>query len=528
VFKVIDALGLILVPHTGYEQSDTYWWSRSFGKVQLFDFDRATLTRRASVRQNGYTERALTLPGNKLVALSNEVLDVLDISNRDLPALVGTLELARNVYDIAVSGDVAVEYVGDFQQHNTKLYVVPASDPNTTTPLGVVDFPRPYGRMLKNGSFTYVVSNETYSGRSDATTGQPEMLPAALTVVDISTPTAPRVRGSLELPSNVGGGGCYGGYYGGDVAPGGYGGGYYGGCGGTEVVQMDGGFIAMHQQGYCRQWDAMYQNCTDREPHRIVIADLSNPDAPAIASSTSYDDVDWMYGLSAQGRMLYVSHYRSFVRNDQYFARYYLGRIDATNPAAPVLLPNVNIPGQFLGATADNRIIHTVENWYDYDQRTGNGTQHTLVHALDLENDTAYLRSSLEVNGYLAGLTYAAGGFAYATLQTYEPNTGTSRNQLLSFDLRNADSLRVAAQRLDQDNGYGYYWWGGVTVAGSRLFLSGGDGVAVFSLENGLAPRFADYHRTRGYGYGGTGIIIDADRAFLPSGYYGVQTLPLQ
>ena len=530
VFKVIDELGLVLVPHQRYEE-DTQrpWWGRSVGAVQLLDFDRTSLTLRGLVKQNGYTERALVLPEHKLVALSSEVLDVLDITDRSHPTLTGSLELARNVQDIAVAGDVAVEFVGTFQQRNTKLYVVPASDPNTTTPMATIDFPRPWGRMFRNGTvsadgrtrqeFAYVMSDATYTGRA-LPNGESEMLPATLSVVDLSQPTAPRLRGSIELGELGYGGGCWA--EGDAVGPGFWG----GGCGGAETVQVDGSLVAIHKSGYCKRWDPMGSTCAEQVPNEIDVVDLSNPDAPVIASQTRFDEADWMYGMKAEGRTLYVTHYESFQVGQSWRARYYLDRLDLSNPAAPEVLRKINVPGELLGTSADGSVLYTTEHWYDYDAQTGIGSSRLFVHALDLDRQAgvAYLRDTVALFGD-ASRVALAGSHAYAVVQHYDPQTGRSTAELASLDLGNPDDLRVSLRRVD---GGGRYWWGDVTIAGSRMFLANGDGLAIYSLEDPMAPRFETFHRTRGYWYGGTSLVVDGDRAFLPSGYQGVQVVSLR
>lgn len=528
VFKVLDDKGLILIPFTQYEEAQAGWYyGRSYGNVQLVDFDRQSLTMRGRVRQNGYTERAVPLPADKLAAVSNEVLDVLDISNRDTPRLDGSLELARNVADISIQGEVAVEYVGSFEQGNAQLYVVPASDPNTPDPLGRVDFDRPMSRIFKNGTLTYVVSSEMYTGRPLPGGNEPEILPGSITVVDIATPTSPRIRGRLELPRNISSGGCYYGGWEGGPGRGGVAdapGGWYGGCG-AEMVQVDGTLLAMHQAGYCREWEPNTGRCTAQEPHRIHVADLGDPDAPVIASTTTFDEPDWMYGLQAQGRMLYISHYESFERDQQWYARYYLDRVDLADAARPAVRTKINIPGQFLGASADNRYIYAQEQWYEYSSTTGISDNRTLVHALEIDEaaSLAYLRGTLTIRGYTGNVSLTPSGFAYTTVNHYDSMTGASRVELASLDLRDPANLRLATQ--DVTGAGQSYWWGSVTVAGARAFLMGGDGIAVYDISAAMAPRFDAFYRTHGYS---SAVVVDGDRAYLPGGYYGVQVLDLR
>jgi hypothetical protein len=223
----------------------------------------------------------------------------------------------------------------------------------------------------------------------------------------------------------------------------------------------------------------------------------------------------------ARGKRLYLSHYESFDQNGYYWARYYLDRVDLDDLDNPARLPKVNVPGQFVGATPDNQVIYTVENWW-----TTNDTR-TYLHTLDLAttSDRAYLRDTLSFDGYLDNSLVFHGGYAYTTLDRYDSNSGNSSSVLLTVDLSNPDALSKTEAVLP---GQGWVWWQGVKVAGQRAFLSSGDGVAIFDISQPEQPRFQSYERTYGYSwYGSDALQVQGNVAYVPTGSSGVQMIQL-
>jgi hypothetical protein len=529
VFKVLDDQGLILVPYTSWEQAQGGWWyGRQVGNVQLLDFDHDTLTLRGNVKQNGYTQRALTLGEKRLLALSDQGLDVLNISDRQNPRLEGTLELARNVADVALTDSVAIEYVGDWYSGTSQLVVTSAGDPNATRPYARLSFPYPQSRIYRNGQYAYVVSQsdgfwgwaEDAGGparggvASDAAApigggggGSDQMLKPKVTVVDLADPRNPVIRGQLDLPVDYIG--WCGGFDGGNC-------GWWGW--GDQLVQLDGGLLALKQDSQCTAWDQTTYECTNLQPAQLYVLDLNNADSPRIASSLPFDDADWISGLAAQRNTVYLTHVQSYQNSaGDWFTRYYLDRVDVSDESNPVLLPRVNIPGQFVGATADNSTIYTLEYWYD------NNNDQTYLHALTLDQDRAYLQSSLTFQGSLYGIQIDGSGYAYTTVYDWQNQTSTETQKLVTVDLRDSTNLQKAEQVLP---GSGSYWWyGDLTVAGSRLFVNAGEGMLVYDLSNPLAPAFTSFHRTHGWA---SRVVVQGSTAFVPTGYYGVETFQLQ
>jgi hypothetical protein len=507
VFKVLGGnLNLILLPFQGWSSEDY----RYIGGVQLIDFDftRNILTKRGLIENAGWVERGIPYNDQTVLTLSSEVFQILDIADRDHPELVARLELARNVQDFAVlSASHAVQLAGDWYQGDTNLTVTPLSDPDTATPTAQIHVPAPFGRMFLNGHLAYVASvqeqRDTQGNYRNLTKVQ---------VVDLQDPLHPVLRGSVTLPEEVWLGYRY----------------WYWGSG-DEVVQVNGSLLAFHRYRY------NYVDCYDcggrgtgasEQSHKIFLVDLQNPDAPVVASTVTLTDANWAWGLRSSGNLLYLSEFQQFERDGNWFARYFLRRIDVTQPARPVVLPGVNIPGMFLEASSNGQYVYTLESWWD----SANGQSRTLLHALALVGDRAYLQGSVELPGYVNNVL-VKGSAAFLTTQWWgeTPRTGSGPTSsisdsqhhtvLVTVNLSNPSSLTLLGQAEIP-----YDWAYLQKVEAGRAFIGSGAGIFSYRVTDPAQPVFEQFFRTQGWSQD---IVVHGNKVFVPAGYFGVQTFEL-
>ncbi|RMG12166.1 MAG: hypothetical protein D6729_16940 [Deltaproteobacteria bacterium] len=494
VFKVLDALNLVMVPFHSYRfDESTGYWSQ-LGGVQLIDFQRDDLVLRGLVEHAGWVRRAVPA-GTRILTVSNERLQVVDASDRDAPAITAELELARNVLDFAVLGEYGVQLVGDWYRGDTRLLVVPMSDPDLGEPAAEVKITAPYGRIFVNGSTVYLASRDWRDGRTK------------VTVVDFATPTSPRVRGEVDLPEQVA-------YWG-------YGGDWYGG---DEVVQVGGSKLVFHSYRY---WYRAYDDCydcahPDDRYDRLYVVDLSNPDAPSLASTLVLRDEDWIYGLKARGQTLYFTH-NEVAGTDargRGLARYYLDRVDLGDPAHPRRLAKINIPGVAIDLSQDQQIVYTL----DYEWRaTGDWAYRYAFNALRLVGRRAVLQDRLYLDTWPSGLSVSGNAAFFVATESHEATDGTwvQETSLRAIDLHLPGQLHLAGStRLPSDWG----WLRG--VAGGRAFVDLGwlGGLLVYDVSDPAAMRLESFDRSNGWVYA---ITVSGQTAYLAKGYYGVSAVPL-
>jgi hypothetical protein len=499
VFRTLPEDRLIVFPFQAWSQTD---W-RYIGGVQLIDLDRDRLTLRGLIKDAGWVERGVPYDPTTVLTISSEVFQVMDIADRDAPRLRGHLELSRNVQEFAIlPGSSTVQLAGDWYRGSFELLTTSLDDPNSPEPLGRLSLGAPYGRMFVNGTMAYVVSVQEVK----TTDGVPQQA-TVVQVVDVSDPAKPVKRGSVALPETV-----WPGY------------GYWHWGWGDEVAQLNGSTLAFHRFQYyfwrCLDCPVDAAGGDQDTSQKIYLVDLKDPDAPAVASTVSLPEEDsWAWGLRAVDTTLYLSSYRTKQGGDgSWETRYYLQRIGAADPADPVVHPPVNIPGYFVGASADNQIIYSQESlWTE--------TPTTTFYALALIDDKAYLQSKVELPGYVNGFE-VAGEAAFSTNYTYETVVvgeaiqWRGRSTLLAIDLRDPQSLRLAGKaELPYD--YAYLQ----KVSEGRAFLGSGAGIFVYQVSDLENLVFENFFRTQGWSQD---IDVSGGRAYVTSGYYGVQVLDLE
>jgi hypothetical protein len=245
----------------------------------------------------------------------------------------------------------------------------------------------------------------------------------------------------------------------------------------------------------------------------VVLFDLSNPDAPRRAGRVDLPDSAWSWGLRAEGGLLWLTHHE-WASADGSEVRFYLDRIDPSDPDAPRLLPKVNVPGVLLGAAAGGSRVYTLETAWDGAGQSATST----LNVLDLTSrGTARLAGSVALPGYAAGAVLGE-GFAYAVTQDGSATAPGVR--LTSIDL---GAVRAAAPQQIEGS-----WAWPLRVAGGKLFLAAGAAAGPSVLVYGLAapgsPAFETAAPTQGWAWD---VVVEGRVAYLPAGPYGVAMVPL-
>ena len=108
-----------------------------------------------------------------------------------------------------------------------------------------------------------------------------------------------------------------------------------------------------------RRWEPIYDangRYVDTNSSLYVV-DLSNPDAPAMASTLITDDPDgWWGNMRVVGDTLYTTHYEWFYRAGGRLqsagpCSYYADRIDLSDRAHPRIEAKINVPGLLVGGS---------------------------------------------------------------------------------------------------------------------------------------------------------------------------------
>jgi hypothetical protein len=478
-FLVFDpppaGIGLVLVPVQAWDPAGWTW----AGGTQLLDLSRDAVAARGFLAHPGAIARAFPADaaGERLVAFSSQVLQTIDASDRGAPAELARLDLARSVSALAVVRGHAVELAGDWPAGAMELDVTEALDPDSAEPLARVPVAAPSARMFQDGDVVWLLAHDWATGAG------------WLQAVDFSDPVHPALRGRLDIGAA-------------DAAaiwP------RWWGFG--DEAALVGHALAVHRQVWTGCWPPL--PCP-APMDRVLVYDLSDPDAPRLASEVELS-ASWSWGLLARGSFLWLTHFDW--SPDGRDGGYVLDRIDLSRPASPAVLPGVSVPGAIFAASADGSRVYTLETWWKDDGAV------TWMHGLLLGDDgLAHLQGSAPLAGYPSG---AAAGDSFAWAATADPwSARASGTRLWAVDLA---SMSVAGR---QEVSGDWAWL--QAQAGGKLFLQAGwqdQGILIYGLADPAHPALERFARTQGWVWD---VVVAGGHAYLPSGPYGVPLVPLE
>ena len=563
-FSILPEQGLIMVPFSGEsydEQACVYDWGSG---IQLIDFTDTTLTRRGVAPQVGNARRALLHQG-RLVGIGDNSVQTFDIDNRDAPVALGQLDVARNVSTVRVLGDHLMRFGSDWMTQQTILDMTPVSRAQEAQPEAEIDLSALFGedawscnggaywsgQVFTRGDFAYV-PRTTYRYNNETGVSSQRM---TIYVVDLSDRAAPRAVGSFAVNA--------------------YDDGYI-----TNVVQTDNALLIGRQTGnYTYDYNGYG---TDRRRFFYDVFELSDPSAPTKASTFEVPatvvhygwayfgvascaiDMGWgWYGGGVSTELtdgdLVVSQHAEPVPNEPRRVKYYLDRIDVSDPYNPVMLPEINIPGSAIHFNVDTNELVTIDQqetveaatspedcysrgawgYYENSPAFCRVTRRSL-NSLVLEGDRAVRKSLIELDGerrtnsiavsnsrifyttgdasrYYGYVDEAPGGTPEAqpvelepvTLETVELNNGLL-NRLPSIELRQIQK--------------GSYYYSQLYARDERVFELFDNTVTVIDTLDPEAPQRLERELPI---WGCQSLEVAGDTAYCAAGQRGVEVIDL-
>ncbi|WP_437851941.1 beta-propeller domain-containing protein [Sorangium sp. So ce363] len=348
-FTILDDLGTILVPYSGWDIDEAEGCGSYESGVQLVDFTADTLTKRGSAPARGQARRAF-VHDTRLFAVSDQEVGTFNIDDRDAPVEAADLALATVVSNTVATGDLVIRMGADWWTQAAALEVVYAAEPGRAEPIGKLDLATLasgsksdcYGSGLVNaqlfahGQYAYLL----WPSYADSTK-------TSLAVIDLTNPEAPRIASQRDLPftSNAL---YYNGYYGRIVPT------------GAAVVQAGSTLVLrnVEDQYYYYEDGSGAPPPQPRDPS-LEIIDLSNPSSPTHRSLPLPDGAGYT-GLQLDGTTVLTSHWVP-LSNDASRARFYIDRIDVADPSSAVVRTPVNVPGSLLTFDAASDRALTVD-----------------------------------------------------------------------------------------------------------------------------------------------------------------------
>jgi hypothetical protein len=574
-FSILPEQGLIMVPFSGgsYDEATCEY---DFGSgIQLVDFTDTTLTRRGVAPQVGNARRAL-LHRDHLFGIGDNAVQTFDISNRDLPVEQDQLDVARNVTSVRVLGDHLLRFGSDWATNQTILDMTPVARASEAQPQAEIDLSALFGedawscgggsswsgQVFTRGDYAYV-PRYSYSYDRQGSSYEQRL---TFYIVDLSDRSAPRAVGSFPVEPTTG-----------DT--------YI-----TNILQTDNTLLVGRQQGYYSYNPSTgKQDGTPRYFYDVI--ELSDPSAPTLASRFEVPaqaaangwgrfgvvgcsmDMGWgWYGGGSNAELtdgdMVISQHSEPVANDPNRVKYYLDRIDVSDPYQPSLLPGINIPGtavHYNGAT--NEVVTVdytdtiepsttpddcyVRGYYGYPDDHGRGCRVTrrTINALVLQGDRAVRTSQLMLDRTRRTGTIAVSDsrifYTTSDFPVYSPgvavpdvvgnsssNTGsatpapieTSPVTLETIRLGGGELTRLPSQELHRFPKNGYYYYGELYARDERVFEIFDNTLTVVDTLDPSATTRLEHELP---GWGCAALEVSGDAAYCAVGQRGVEVIDL-
>jgi uncharacterized secreted protein with C-terminal beta-propeller domain len=578
-FRLLDAEGLIVLPFSGWEYDNLGCQSVYQSGIQLIDFTTDTLTKRGVAPSVGTARRALTHEG-ALLAVSDNAVQSFDIEDRDAPQALDLVDVARNITNISVVGDSLMRFGSDWWTNRTILDMTPEGSASFAEPLAEVNLSALFGeneytcsgstnwtgQVFVNGKMAYVPRFETTYRDEQGSYVYEQLL--SFYIVDMSDESSPRPIGKFSLDpalSNE----------------------YIG-----SIVQTDSALLI----GRTRLIQVASPDPSG-SPNPIItqvpqfsydIVDTRTANAPTLATrfdvpqlfsdygwgvTIPYCAIDMRWGWWGGPYYPYYNPYsyyfnyyygsgagygNALVSGDvvasQHYERvdsagrvkYFLDRIDVSDPANPVLLDGVNIPGTVIHFDAASNQILTLDYVRDtvqtadfqacyqrapytyFDEKLGECSvfQRTL-NSLVLEDGVARRLSNIKIDDTWRTLQIAVSeDRVFVTQQKIVDSTESSvlaPQRLKAYrTTANAEFQELASIPLENE----YYPLGtsGLRARGRRAFQASVGQMTIFDTTDATAPRFSRHEMP---GVACSSLEVSGDRAYCALGQRGVETFEL-
>ena len=533
---MLDDEGMVLVPYSARDMRDEKTY-RYMNGVQIVDFDleAGDLEIRGTIEQSDMVTRTRSF-GDRILATSTQELQVIDAQDRDNPIITAHLELAIDMLDVLEVGQYALQLVRIEWGQPLLLRTVPLDMPDSGNVLFEMEINADYGRLMVVDGILVFAGYQWSSTDNDRYFVSLFNLSDPLAITELATHPLP----SGEYPNLY----SYG-----------YGSGWYSWYSyrsqttlpddAVNPLVLDDDHLVFHRYAYASYYltenlddepgdHLNYTAGTPRENHTIMILDISNPENPVMAGELSFS-AHSAWDLKIREDTLYFTesvnvlehHEENTSRNLQLS---YLGRIDLGDPANPILLPLVNIPGSVIDADAGGSIIYTLSTWWGF----GDDVIQTF-NTLSLEDDIAILQSAFVVEGMVRGIqivdsvayistsswTYWGWYWCdFVVMRWHGYDNDPGHTTLMMVDLT-TPSDPVLVNSVESSG------------TGSLLFVRNGfafiqmdsnSGILIYDVQDIQLPVLVGLHLTQS---SVLQIRMYGDHAHMVLGYYGIMTIPL-
>ncbi len=549
-FNIMPDEGLILVPFSGWEYEETGELECSQGSyrsgIQLVDMTEDSLTLRGVAPQVGQARRGF-LMNDTLVGVSDNAVQTFDIADRNAPASLGRLEIARNIQNIRLMGSTMLRFGSDWWTGETMLDFARLEEVDQAEPLGNIDLSsyeieedscrgHSYweNQVLVHGKYAYV-PRRGYEYLED---GGDYKYRYYLTfyIVDLSERTSPQVVGTFSIETK-------------DDEE------YLSGIVMTENAVL----VGRGKGHYYYNVETGEQSDVSFSYDVISLEDPANPEVvsqiqvPSNVASGGFGynvsgcaiDLGWgwwggyyygYYGGSQQALVsgnIVASQHQEPLDDGTGRVKYFLDRIDVSDPEHPVLLEPVNIPGTLVDFNDATGRLVTVDYLYE-ENSTEDGADcrngyfdseastcriyRRNINTLTLNENLAELvdRQLIDEGNTWASSVAVGDGRIFASYYDYQnADDGTQVRTLAMGSTGRLTDLGAVTLEAPAGN---------LLARGNRAFLSSYGVLNVINAENEDTIETTEHEMG---GYSCNSLEVSESYAYCALGYQGVQAFPL-
>lgn len=497
-FKIIDDLNMILLPLSWYEPASTIGVGSYYRQgAQIVDWKNDQLVSRGRVSQNGNVQRAISFK-NRVVSVSDNQVQVIDATDRDNPIATANLFLVRSVVDVFDVKGQEVQLATAEDDDKWRFFVQPFGEDDMAKSTAQLPIDLNVMYQLRSGDFISVIGSDPITGAQ------------VIRTADFSDPTKPRWRGSYSLSDDIqhiysGPYNNYWSFYD-----------YYWNPNAGQPLESQLLPATTRTVKSDANGRRFYQN-------QLRLIDLRNPDMPGLAAG-SLDMPDFPFvNKVGHGKMLFSTHTEPALDANgtpkQYHERWFLDRVDASDPAKLTALPKVNIPGRLVDVDATGTLLYTVD--YQWDEH---GQRRNSFNVLKLTNDVATLVTVVPVGDeidraryldreiWLSTHSYPWYGRADDSPDSRQPYTRLTRLRLSEAgDIASTDTHDVSGYHFDL-----------LDIDGAKVYLASSypTGLLILDTTDFANPTIVGASRTVGYV---SKLVRSGDFLYLPMGSYGVR-----
>ncbi len=557
--QVLDDQGLVLVPFASYGNWNGTSCDDSESGIQIIDYSRDHLVKRGVAPQYGQSRRAMVL-GDHLLGMSDRTVTSFDLRDKDAPTQASEVDLSNPTFRLTRVGDQIASVTNDWWTGEVMLSLTPAASPDdaaVTAKLSLAGLAKQSAALCGNGSswanwyaarlfpmgqhLVVTVPVMTYDDTAQRVDNE-----MVYGVVDLSTPTAPRLLRKLSVPleaSNYSYYGCGGFFDGWGYSA------FYGGsllADGESMVQV-GSRLAYLESIYSTRelhdaWGAVI-DWTPVMERKLHVVDFTDAEAPRVHPALELGSSRGSTPLLVSGTQVLTSRWRRSPSRASKI-KFYVDRVELGGDE-PVRLPSINTPGSLVNVDAASGRLVTVDyrrqsvpmsyeecyygngsgtGWFDHQRQTCEQVTRTF-HLSDVDADSRVtLRSSLVPPSQRLGAIKTAEDRVYllrSPAYSYDQDRVrvTEPGALLALGGIRAGELTLVSQVTA-----GVQW--PLAARGPRIALATDRGFAVFDTSTPTATALVE-QTLQGGGYA-SDVLLEQDRAVCSLGDWGMQTLSLR